>query len=545
MKRYMLNFDTRKLPYGEAEVLVVGAGIAGLYTAWCLCQMGHKVTIAVKETLKDSNTYKAQGGIAAAIGFQDCPSLHVQDTLEAGAGLCFLEGVETLASEGIEHIQSLVELGVPFDRERGKIALAREGCHSRARVLHAGGDATGGKIVDVLLDNLKTMPVTFLENHYVVDVLVNNKVCYGALMWDEKARELRTFYSRKVVLATGGVGQLYKDTTNPQGATGDGIAAAFRAGAQVMDMEFVQFHPTALALPNVPSFLISEAVRGEGGLLRNSKQETFMTRYHPKAELAPRDVVTRAMYAEMAKTPNSQVYLDVTHLETERVRRRFPGIYETCQQYGLDITKQPIPVSPAAHYLMGGVKTDLWGQTKLKGLYCCGEMACTGIHGANRLASNSLLEGLVMGRRIAQRIQGQIDRPCMRKPVFVTDELCGSDKQEQSQVVDDLKRNMQQYAGPLRTGEGLHMALSWFAQHRHYHSQQAMGIQDFKMRNMLTVGELIVRAASLRTESRGGHFRQDYPQSEPQWNKRLVFNREGDKKYEWVGNGVDYQTVSH
>jgi L-aspartate oxidase len=522
--RYIANFDTRQLPQIDTEVLIIGAGIAGLFSAWSANQAGAQVTVITKQALRDSNTYKAQGGIAAAVGGDDSPELHLEDTLVAGDGLCRREGVKILVSEGVRHVRKLMEIGVPFDSAGKSIALAREGCHSRARVLHAGGDATGAQIVDTLTAQIKNTQVTVLEQRHLVDLLVHNQTCYGALVWDEAKRQLQVFRSRVVILATGGIGQLYQHTTNPEGATGDGIAAAYRAGAEVMDMEFVQFHPTALALEGVPSFLISEAVRGEGALLYNAWRERFMPDYHRMAELAPRDVVTRAMFHEMNKTNSRNVYLDVTHLDPERMRARFPGINATCMKYGIDMTSQWIPVAPAAHYMMGGVKINLWGETSVERLFCCGEAGCTGIHGANRLASNSLLEGLVMGDRIARR-SVHYRKTGWAARNFMCDTLLPAINMDHASLQLEIKNIMEQYVGPLRTGQGLLKAEAWFENLRYWHSHEAGVSGGARTRNMLTVAELITEAAISRTESRGGHFRQDFPEKLARWQRHLILQQ--------------------
>src|SRR5215210_4779074 len=348
----------------ETDFIVVGSGIAGLRAAVELAGAGARVTVLTKDRREESNTEYAQGGVAVALSEEDEVSLHEEDTLAAGAGLCDERAVEALVGEGPRYIQELIEWGAEFDREGGRLLFTREAAHSRPRILHAQGDATGHEIAR-----------------------------------DPLVRAPRVLFARGVVLATGGAGALYLHTTNPAVATGDGMAMAYRAGAELSDMEFVQFHPTALNLEEAPRFLLSEALRGEGGVLRNSSGRRFMPRYHDAAELAPRDVVTRSIVAEMGRTATRTVFLDMTAFDAAHLRRRFPKIYRTCMQYGLDLAREPIPVGPAAHYVMGGVRTDLEGRTTLPGLYAAGEAAFTGVHGANRLASNSLLEGLVFGAR--------------------------------------------------------------------------------------------------------------------------------------------------
>ncbi|RYD02836.1 hypothetical protein N752_22745 [Desulforamulus aquiferis] len=402
--KYLVNFDSAELPQEEAEYLIIGGGIAGLFTAWAAAQAGARVTLVTKRSIAESNTDRAQGGIAAALGQHDSPELHLQDTLIAGAGLCDQDAVRILVTEGPERVKELIDMGASFDRSGNQLCFTREGCHSQDRILHAQGDATGAEILRTLSQKVVAIPnVDVVENMYVIDLLVKNNTCYGALGMDQVTGKFKIFRGRIVVLATGGSGRLYNYTTNPEVATADGIALAYRAGAEVMDMEFIQFHPTSLVLPGAPRFLISEAVRGEGALLRNARGERFMPQYHGMAELAPRDIVSRAILSEMAKTGADSVFLDVTHIAPDKIRERFPTITTTCSKYGLDITKELIPVAPAAHYMMGGVKTDLWGETSISRLFSCGEASCLAVHGANRLASNSLLDGLVFGGRIVQR----------------------------------------------------------------------------------------------------------------------------------------------
>lgn len=520
------NVDFREIIATETEYLIIGGGIAGLYAAWSAYKTGAKVTVITKLSITDSNTDKAQGGIAAAIGKHDSPAIHMSDTLVAGAGLCNASAVKMLVTEGVDRIKDLIKLGVTFDRAGDEIALAREGCHSQARVLHANGDTTGAEIIRGLRQKIAEVPeIEIIEYQCLVDLLVEDNRCYGALVFDSKTQVMRIFNSNIVVLATGGAGQLYKHTTNPEVATADGIGAAWRAGADIVDMEFVQFHPTALALPGVPCFLISEAMRGEGAVLKNMNNEIFMPAYHEMAELAPRDVVTKAIFNEMMKTGGDHVLLDITHLDPQLIKTRFPMITATCSKYGLDITQELIPVAPAAHYMMGGVKINMWGETSIEGLFCCGESSCLGVHGANRLASNSLLEGLVIGARIAQRyialVQGKKKE---RRPFIInkaqTGKLCDYEK-----LRSELQFIMDQKVGPSRSAAGLSQAISWFEQWDDVVHGEVQNVMEVEVRNMLTVGKLIAEAAALRLESRGGHFRQDYPEPLPGWCKHILHKK--------------------
>jgi L-aspartate oxidase len=382
------------------DYIIIGSGIAGLFTALQAAQHG-QVLVITKAALAESNTRYAQGGIAAAIGIADSPQLHYEDTLLAGAGLCDPAAVRVLTDEAPARIYDLIRLGVQFDTDSGGIALGLEAAHQARRILHAGGDATGRYIELALCDVLRQAGVTVREHTYVSEIVVEDGRAAGVWAQREGASP-ELIRAAQIVLACGGAGQLFASTTNPAVATGDGVALAYRTGAALADLEFYQFHPTALQLPGQPTFLISEAVRGEGAYLRNSAGRRFMPGYAPQAELAPRDVVARAIVAEMERSAGP-VFLDLRHLDATTVHRRFPTISAFCRERGLDIAADLLPVAPAAHYFMGGVRTNIWGETSVPGLYACGEVACTGVHGANRLASNSLVEGLVFGWRIVRR----------------------------------------------------------------------------------------------------------------------------------------------
>ncbi|MDQ3805742.1 MAG: L-aspartate oxidase, partial [Acidobacteriota bacterium] len=393
----------------ETDFIVVGSGIAGLRAAVELARAGAGVTVLTKDRREESNTEYAQGGIAVALAEDDGASLHEEDTLAAGAGLCDERAVEVLVEEGPRYIRELIEWGAEFDREGGRLLFTREAAHSRPRILHAHGDATGREIVRALLARAGREPnISFLAHAETESLVVEDGRCRGVRYLDPLVRAPRTLRARGVVLATGGAGQLFQHTTNPAVATGDGMAMAYGAGAELSDMEFVQFHPTALNLEGAPRFLLSEALRGEGGVLLSAEGRRFMPRYHERAELAPRDIVTRSIVAEMERTATRTAYLDMTAFDARHLRRRFPKIYSTCLRYGLDLAREPVPVSPAAHYVMGGVRTDLEGRTTLPGLYAVGETACTGLHGANRLASNSLTECFVFGTRAAVAAVGEL-----------------------------------------------------------------------------------------------------------------------------------------
>jgi L-aspartate oxidase len=505
------------------DYLVVGSGIAGLYAALLAAEHG-TVLVLTKGAIDDSNTRWAQGGIAAPGGPDDSPDLHLRDTLAAGAGLVDEAAARVLVEEAATAIQDLVRLGVPFDTVEGEVALAREGGHSLPRVLHAGGDATGAHMEAALAAAVRSAAIPVREHCLATRIVVEGGRAVGleALHWP--TGQHLAWACRFLVLATGGAGRMFRYSTNPPLATGDGIALAYRAGAEVMDMEFVQFHPTALRWPGAPPFLITEAVRGEGAVLLNARGERFLPRYHPQAELAPRDVVVRAMVAEMEAVGADHLLLDLRHLPRERVLARFPQVYRTCLELGLDITRQPVPVSPAAHYTIGGVRTDLWGQSTLPGLYACGECACTGVHGANRLASNSLLESVVFARRLVRRT---VEAPAGQFPPSPeAKELAPPQPAEAPALsLQALQALMWERAGIVRDGEGLAAAsavlAAWEAA-----LPPPSDRPSHELANLLTCARLTVAAALLREESRGVHYRRDFPQPREEWRRHIVFRRQ-------------------
>lgn len=526
VERYAVNFELGDLPSETTDYLVIGSGIAGLYSALQASKHG-QVILLTKKKLADSNTEHAQGGIAAAIDEDDSPLLHYEDTVEAGAGLCDPEAVDILVNEGPDRVMELLEMGANFDREGNNIALTMEGAHSRPRILHANGDATGGEIHSTLVREVRREGlVQIKEDHFVVDLLTDKGRCFGALAIDNKGR-LIAYLAKIIILATGGAGRLFKNTTNPEVATGDGIAIAYRAGAQLMDLEFVQFHPTALSIEGVPPFLISEAVRGEGAYLCNQAGERFMPAYHKQAELAPRDIVARAIITEISKTQSERVYLELSHLPAEKVRKRFPTITATCHKLGLDIAKDPIPVAPSAHYMMGGVRTNHHGETNLSGLYACGEAACQGVHGANRLASNSLLDGLVFGNRIILRSKEMAAAPLLNVDFSA---IKYTRLEEPVQVdIDRLRHQIQEVmwdkVGIGRSDEGLKEALAFFGRWQYLCTHRSTNTSSLEAINMLTIGKLMAKAAITRTESRGGHFRLDFPARDDElWSRHIVFH---------------------
>lgn len=489
--------------------IVIGSGIAGLRAAIELARQGYGVTVLTKDKADESNTEYAQGGIAVALSDDDEVALHEEDTLKAGAGLCDLEAVAAMVEDGPGYIQQLMEWGTRFDHEAGRLVFTREAAHSRRRILHAQGDSTGREIVRSLLARAAAEPgIVFLPHAATFSLLVADGVCRGVHYLDPIVRSPRQMVARAVILASGGAGQVYLHTTNPSVATGDGMAMAYEAGAEIADAEFVQFHPTALNLPNAPRFLLSEAMRGEGGVLRNAAGERFMPNYHPDAELAPRDVVSRAIVTEMNRTGTTSVYLDMTAMDDEYLRHRFPAIHATCAQYGLELSRDRMPVSPAAHYCMGGVRTDLHGRTTLPGLYATGEVACTGVHGANRLASNSLLEGLVFGARAGK---AAADDAAQMDPVEIAEAPAtprvpplSIDPTAMDAIRQNVRKIMWEKVAIVRDGEGLKVAQTELG-------ELAAARVDQKTANLLSVARLITEAALWREESRGGHFRSDFP----------------------------------
>ncbi|NGM85488.1 L-aspartate oxidase [Paenibacillus sp. 7124] len=524
--QYLVDFDLRELPTVETDCIVIGSGIAGLFTA-IKASEDRRVILITKKSLMDSNTRYAQGGIAAVIAEDDSPLYHRQDTLMAGAGICSSSSVDVLVNEGPEGVRELIRLGTLFDQEDGVLALTQEGAHSHRRILHANGDATGYEIVRALAKQvLEHHNIEVWDDHFVIDLITDDGECVGALV--QKPHGERLFLKGDAtILCSGGAGQLYRYTTNPEVATGDGVAIAYRAGAHIRDMEFIQFHPTALSYPGAPRFLISEAVRGEGAVLRNIKGERFMEKYHELLELAPRDVVARAIVSEMEETKSTFVYLDITHESADMVKHRFPTIYKTCIGYGLDITSDWIPVAPAAHYMMGGIKTDLNGESSIPRLFACGEVSSTGVHGANRLASNSLSEAIVFGGRIVERVRSL---PKLKK----TDISAGCDlgRQEhptQAMVERRLKlqKIMVRYVGLRRNEEMLVKGLEELNRQLPIFGGALTKREDYEFANMLICSLLVTESALAREESRGAHYREDFPQRDDEhWRKHLLQIRE-------------------
>jgi L-aspartate oxidase len=503
----------------ETDFIVIGSGVAGLRASIELAKSGARVTVLTKDKASESNTEYAQGGVAVVLSDDDNAELHEEDTLIAGAGLCDVQAVRALVTEGTKYIKELIEWGTEFDREGGKLVFTQEAAHSRRRILHAHGDSTGKEIVRALIARARLEKTIVLMPFATTESLIlQDDRCVGVRFLDPILRAPREIFAKAVVLCTGGNGQLFLHTTNPPVATGDGMAMAYFAGAEMADMEFIQFHPTALSLENAPRFLLSEAMRGEGGILRNKYGERFMGNYDERLELAPRDIVSRSIVAEMRRTGTRYVLLDMTHLSEKFLYERFPKIYETCKLYGLDIAKDLLPVSPASHYCMGGVRTDLHGRTTVQGLYAAGEVACTGVHGANRLASNSLLEGLVFGARAGEaalednknyKIQSQnmeIPLSAIANPRF---------SGVATAVRKRVKRVMWERVGILRDKNSLSRALSEF-------QQIEKANLSVSSKNFVTLAKLVATAALWREESRGGHFRTDFPEKDEKFRVHSI-----------------------
>ncbi|MGH9863617.1 MAG: L-aspartate oxidase [Candidatus Acidiferrales bacterium] len=526
-------------PIRETDYLVIGSGIAGLRAAIELATAG-EVLVLTKAAPTESATQYAQGGIAAALSDEDEIGLHHQDTLKAGDGLCNEAAVKILVEEGPRCIHELIEWGTAFDREGTRLAFTREGAHSRSRVLHAQGDSTGREILRALFARARES-IALVPFVFTIDLLVRNGRVVGVRALDEQTGELQEIRAWAVLLATGGLGQVYSETTNPAVATGDGVAIAYRAGAVLQDMEFVQFHPTALFLPRAPRFLLSEALRGEGGCLRNIDLERFMPRYHEAGDLAPRDVVSRAIVKEIERTGSEFVYLDMTGLDAGRVRERFPRIYATCLQHNLDIAADLIPVRPAAHYAMGGVATDLEGRSSLPGLYAAGEVACNGVHGANRLASNSLLEGLVFGALAGramtqdcpakQAARGRSDAAKNRASAAASPRAEAVPTEVEKQR-ERIRAAMWRQVGIIREGASLAAALKSLHSLARKKSEPPLRAAQ-EAENLRIVGEAIARCALAREESRGAHYRSDFPARQDEtWCKHSRLAPDGTVSFE-------------
>jgi len=539
--RYLATFQPKQVPHFFTDVLVVGSGLAGLRAA---LEVDPKLSVLVvtKAELQLSNSAYAQGGIAAVLGADDCFDDHVADTLIAGGVLCDQEVVRHVIEEAPRRIFELIEWGTKFDQEGSRLALTREGGHRRNRVVHADGDATGREVMRALAQRVQQTPhVGVWENTFTIDLLTHAGQCCGALVWNRQHGKT-LIWAKQTILATGGAGQIYRETTNPEVATGDGLALAYRAGAEVRDLEFMQFHPTVLYVAGSSRNLITEAIRGEGAYLVDREGRRFMPECDERAELAPRDVVSRAIVMQMEKTRHPNVYLDLSHLDPQHVRRRFPGIAALCAQFGLDITCDRIPVRPGAHYMMGGVTVDRDGRTTLPRLWAAGEVASTGLHGANRLASNSLSEAAVYGAHAGREASLEAIRhndtfralPLENPPVNSSGEPL-----DVSDIRNSLKSLMWRACGVRRDAAGLAEAAESIGRWcRYVLSRQFSNPVAWELQDMLLVAGLMIEAAALRTESRGGHVRSDYPEPDDEhWTRHITFEKDARRLDEFRPSG--------
>jgi len=523
------NFKKTESYKHKSGFLIIGSGLAGLYAALYASNFG-EVTVLTKSTIEQSNTYWAQGGIAAAVDPEDSPVFHLEDTIKAGRGLCNKEAAEILVIEGRNRVLDIIKLGMKFDSGKKGFELSLEGGHTKRRVLHSGGSSTGKEIVEFLITSVKKRPrIKVLENTTVIDLISDGKCCYGAIAFRESPMNKMFLLSRSTILATGGAAGIYLKTTNPPGAIGQGISLAFRSGAEISDLEFVQFHPTALYTKNGPSFLISEAIRGEGARLLNHSGERFMRNYHELGELAPRDVVSMAIFKEMKTSGKNFVFLSLNELDPIVIKKRFSNIYDFCLKNGLDITNVPIPVAPAAHYTIGGAKTGLMGETNINGLFACGEVACSGVHGANRLASNSLLECIVFAKRAVDgareydsdnRINNDLSK---YKKIFQLDSS-SSQKEFLIKINNAISTLMTKRVGIVRSEEELKISIKELEKLSEL-TNELTGYNKLMIQDMIDLCSLIANAALMRNESRGAHIRDDFPDEDPNFKAHIVWKR--------------------
>ncbi len=527
--RYLVAFHPKQIPHHFVDVLVIGGGIAGLRAAMAI-DPRLSTLVVTKDRIDESNSTYAQGGIAGVIGPDDRFEDHVSDTLTAGAGLCDSEVVEMVVHEAPGHIRQLIDWGTDFDQEAGQLLLGREGGHSHHRIVHALGDATGKEIMRAMIHRARTeLGAQIWQDTFTIDLLTHEGQCRGALVWHR--HHGKTFvWAKQTILCTGGAGQIYRESTNPLVATGDGHAIAYRAGAELLDMEFMQFHPTVLYIAGSSRILITEAVRGEGALLIDTNGVRFMPEYDERAELAPRDVVSRAIVHRMAQTRHPCVYLDLKPLGPERVRQRFPGIVKSCAEFGIDVTSDPVPVRPGAHYMIGGIRVDHRGGTSIAGLWAAGEATSSGLHGANRLGSNSLLEGLVYGAHTGEAASAAaLELPDTFRAIPLQNPIQESPGEplDLQDIRNSLKSLMWRAAGVHREGQKLKEAAHTIDGWQQYVlNRQLVDPAGWELQNMLTVSRLIIEASLRREESRGVHQRSDFPeQDDAHWRRRCGLQR--------------------
>jgi len=534
-KRYQVSFDSKTLQHIFTDTLIIGSGVAGLSAAIHAAK-GGTVLVVTKTAINENCTEHAQGGIAVKLSHNDSFKQHINDTLNTGQGICDDEIVSGVIREGPKRIKELISWGAKFDKENGKLVFTKEGGHSCPRIIRARGDSTGKEVEETLINVVKRNPqIRVFEHTFALDFLVSKNTCDGIIAWRSREGKI-LIWAKQTILASGGCGQVYRETTNPEMATGDGIAMAYRAGVKLQDLEFVQFHPTTLYVAGTERVLISETVRGEGGVLRNKYGELFMSRYHPSAELAPRDIVSRSIVHEIHRTDHTHVYLDVRHISKEKLRKRFPKIKKLCASFGINITRQLIPVHPSAHYMIGGVKVDQNGRTSMKNLYACGEVSCTGLHGANRLGSNSLLEGLVFGYRAGNMAGRKLGVKKEDLPPRSFEELSKSYLYSELDLEDlknSLKSLMWRSVGIEREGKHLKEAIRNIKHWSKYIiSNEFSSPLGWEIQNMLTVSLLISSAAFMRCETRGVHYRLDHPGTDDKhWKKHIIVY---NGKYDFV-----------
>ena len=523
--RYLVQFEPKKTPHYFTDLLVIGAGIAGLRAA-LETPSSMDVLVVTKDSVQQSNSAYAQGGIATVMSPEDTFENHIEDTLTAGGGLCHRDIVEMVVREAPGQINDLVGYGTHFDEEQGQLALTREGGHSHRRIVHALGDATGHEVMRAIIERAQQAPnLTLWDDTFTIDLLTHEGRCVGAVVWRPGVGKLLV-WAKQTILASGGCGMVYRETTNPPVATGDGMAAAYRAGADLRDMEFMQFHPTVLYVAGSSRFLISEAVRGEGAYLRDKFMKRFMLDVDPRAELAPRDVVAQAIFHCMERTKHPNVYLDLRHIDPAVVHKRFPGIEKVCRSFGLDLAADLIPIRPGAHYMIGGIVVDAQGRTTIPGLWAAGEVTSTGLHGANRLASNSLLEGLVYGSLCAR---GAVEVARTRSDPWAALPLSSRFKPDDgasldvADITNSLRSLMVRQMGVVRDGvtlkEAAHDVSFWC---RYVLEREFTHRAGWELQNLLTIARLMIDAALKREESRGVHFRTDFPRPDEAWVRHIV-----------------------
>lgn len=521
------------MKYLEHDFVIVGSGLAGLAAAYYASRFGN-VAIITKAELDVSNSYYAQGGIAAVIHEEDTLEDHINDTLTAGRGLCDRDSVEVLVNEGRERVLELIEMGMHFDKENGEYVLGLEGGHSKRRILHSSGASTGRDLTKFMVDKVKELPnVTAYEHTKAVEMYVENNQCYGlkAICFDDMST--RYFKSTVFIISTGGLSRLYQRSTNPYTATGDGIALAWNIGAKLVDMEFIQFHPTALMIPGQDAFLLSEAIRGEGAFLLDKNGQRFMKNIHPRAELAPRDTVASAIYNQMKIDEAPNVFLSMQHLDANYTKERFSAIYKEILNRGIDITKDLIPIAPAAHYMVGGIQTGLHGETNINGLWACGEVASTGVMGANRLASNSLLECLVFAKRAVFNAAEKNNRQKLNyemSPVVYKKENVHTFLEYKNEISDIMSNHV----CLVRNGRGLKKAVTRLKEIHDEFRDHKDEYNFAKINNIADISFLIARSALIREESRGGHIREDFPELQEKFEVHIVQQRNQEPKFEPV-----------